>query len=227
MIEFLTGIGFLMALGVFFLGMLHRCSWYVRGLDWRLDLVGYRPNMLPGLKGGLHSLLCWLVPFGTLASRKDPLLTAASWLFHIGVLLSPLFLAGHLALLTGVLGVQLPAMPGWLSRIFTLCALAGLLLLAMRRLRVARVRALTTRRDWLLILLTAAPLCTGLAAGVSGNRHIFAAHVICGALFLVLAPFTRLAHCVLFFLTRVQLGMELAIKGKGGAAKFLPHRESK
>jgi hypothetical protein len=40
-------------------------------------------------------------------------------------------------------------------------------------------------------------------------------HVLCGELFLVAIPLTKLSHFVLFFATRAQLGMDYGIK-RGG-----------
>ena len=43
-------------------------------------------------------------------------------------------------------------------------------------------------------------------------------HVLTGELFLILAPFTKLSHIALFFMSRAQIGMDYAIK-RGGAAR--------
>ena len=40
--------------------------------------------------------------------------------------------------------------------------------------------------------------------------------MLSGELFLILAPFTKLSHIVLYFMSRAQLGMDFAIKRGGG-----------
>lgn len=225
MVAFLTGTGFLIALGIFILGMLHRVVWYVRGLNWKLDRVAYRPNLSHGLKGGIHSALKWLVPFATEGWRSAPLLTAATFIFHVSIILVGLFLAGHAVILRSVIGGSLPTLPAWLADTLTLLAIVALLVLILRRLLLPHVRVLTTSGDWFALLLTLLPLVSGFVAAHAGPEAegAYVAHLITGTLFLVLAPFTRLSHLVLYFLSRAQIGMDFAIK-RGGRSRgaFFP-----
>ena len=223
MVAFLTGPMFVIALLVFVLGMLGRMVWYVRGLDWRLDRVAYRPFFSFGLKGGLHSAVKWLIPFATDGWRKNPLLAAATFVFHLGAVLVPLFFVGHAVILRGVFGFSLPVLPAGLMDCLTVLTLAGLAALAVRRLCVRQARTLSTAGDWLLLLLVAMPVASGFASTHAGAEGAYMAHLITGTLFLLLAPFTRLAHCVLYFLSRIQIGMDFAIK-RGGRTRgaFFP-----
>ena len=50
-------------------------------------------------------------------------------------------------------------------------------------------------------------------AADGNGLHIFAAELV-----LILAPFTKLSHIVLYFMSRGQLGMDYAIK-RGGASR--------
>jgi len=52
----------------------------------------------------------WLLPFRTLL-RKRPIYSAVSFLFHIGILLVPPFLAAHVLLWNGALGLEWLALP--------------------------------------------------------------------------------------------------------------------
>ena len=45
-------------------------------------------------------------------------------------------------------------------------------------------------------------------------------HILCGVTVLLLAPFTKLAHIVLFFCTRIQIGMDFGIKRGGMKTNF-------
>ena len=65
------------------------------------------------------------------------------------------------------------------------------------------------------------PFLTGIVARfeLCGNYEGWMlAHVLFGELFLILAPFTKLSHIALFFMSRAQIGMDYAIK-RGGAAR--------
>ena len=82
------------------------------------------------------------------------------------------------------------------------------------------LRQLSNGGDWLILLLTFLPFATGLMARFDGSAYQtwMIAHVISGELFLILAPFTKLSHIVLFFMSRAQIGMDYAIK-RGGATR--------
>jgi nitrate reductase gamma subunit len=47
------------------------------------------------------------------------------------------------------------------------------------------------------------------------------AHIIAGEIMLIVIPFTKLSHVVLFFLVRGQLGMDYGIKRGGMRGKSL------
>lgn len=215
--EFLAGPGLVFSLAVFALGMAWRAVWYVRGLDWRLERVGYRPHLKLGLKGAVQSALRWLLPFGTRAWRSAPFFTIFAFLFHVGAIFVPLFLAGHSVLLRSAVGFGLPAMPQGLADTLTVLAVISLLFLILRRLSLPEVRLLTARADWAVLALAGTPLVTGLLAAMHFPGYAFwlTLHMLSGEIMLIAAPFTKLSHIVLFFMSRGQLGMDFAIK-RGG-----------
>ena len=107
-----------------------------------------------------------------------------------------------------------------MADILCIASLSGIALLVLRRLFSPTLRQLNTWKDWFVLLLTFLPFFTGLMAKFDVNAYDtwILLHVITGELFLVLAPFTKLAHIVLFFMSRAQLGMDYAIK-RGGRAR--------
>ena len=215
--DFLAGPGLVISLLVFVLGMGFRVIWYIRGLDWKLDRVAYRPCMKQGLKGAVQSILRWMLPFGTHAWRSAPFFTVFTFLFHLGVVFVPLFLAGHSILLRSAVGFGLPTIPQGLADFLTVTAIAALLFLVLRRLSLPEVRILTTRADWLVLALAGTPLVTGClaAAHFSGYGFWLTLHMVSGEIMLIAAPFTKLSHIVLYFMSRGQLGMDFSIK-RGG-----------
>ncbi|HBW17088.1 MAG TPA: hypothetical protein DEF41_13440 [Desulfovibrio sp.] len=220
MYAFLTGPMLWASLLVFFGGLLARVIWYIRGLDWRLDRVAYKPHLAIGLQGAVQSALKWLVPFGTYSWRQQPFFTVAFFLFHIGAVLVPLFLAGHNVILEERFGFSLPALPMGVADTLTVLAIIGLVMIALRRIALTEVRILTTGYDWFILAVSAAPFVTGFLARLHvGDYDMWLlAHIITGELFLIVAPFTKLSHIVLFFMSRGQLGMDYAIK-RGGATR--------
>jgi nitrate reductase gamma subunit len=151
--------------------------------------------------------LGWIVPVNALRGTRI-LYTVASVVFHVGMLLVPLFLAGHVALIRKGLGVSWPALPGVLADALTLAALAGLFLLLLIRLVSRASRFLSGFQDWFLLALAIVPLLTGyLVAHPLQNPLPFSltylVHLLSAELLLALIPFTKLAHVILFPLTRI------------------------
>ena len=220
-INFLTGPALYVSLGVFFIGLTVRFVLYFMGLSWKLERVAYKADMAHGLKGGAYSAFKWLIPFGTHGWRSQPYLTVAFFLLHFGVVLVPLFLAGHNVIIKEAFGFSLPSMPQWLADGLTLMAMGGIVMLALRRIALPEVRILTSLYDWFILLLVFVPFFSGfMAATHAGNYQLWLiCHIVSGELLLILAPFTKLSHIALYFASRVQIGMDFAIKRGGHSRK--------
>ena len=217
MYAFLTGPGFWLSLGVFSLGCLVRLALYFRGLDWQLDRVAYKAFPAQGFKGAVRSIYKWLMPFGTHGWRRQPVMTILFFSFHAGAVLVPLFLLAHQTFLRDKIGLYLFALPGGVADFLTWVVVVSAVLIVLRRLALPEVRILTTWSDYLIILVSVIPFITGLIARYEPDGYSFwlTAHILGGELFLILVPFTRLSHIVLFFASRAQLGMDFGIK-RGG-----------
>ena len=69
--------------------------------------------------------LAWLLPVGRLW-RKRPVYSATSFLFHVGLLLVPLFLAAHVSAMEARdSALRWPALPQAVANWLTLLAIAG------------------------------------------------------------------------------------------------------
>ena len=213
----LTGPVLVLSLLVFCAGMAWRVYWYIKGLDWKLDRVAYRPHLKQGLKGAAQSVYRWLMPYGTNAWRRSPFFATAFFVFHLGAVFVPLLLAGHMVIMQRVFGFSLPSLPQIVADLLTLGTLGAGAFIIARRLALPEVRILTTVNDYFILALTLAPFVTGFlaATGVPGYDFWLLLHILCGEAFLILAPFTKLSHIVLFFMSRGQLGMDYSIK-RGG-----------
>lgn len=222
MINFVTGPLFTLSLAVFVLGLIFRMVAYVAGLDAMADRVAYRAHKERSIPGIIASIGKWLIPGGTRGWRVQPVAAVLFFLLHFGAVLVPLFLLGHTVILENSwFGISLPALPAGLADLLSILSLVALVLIAVRRVRLAKLRILTTPGDWLILFLTIMPFLTGIIARfeLCGNYEGWMlAHVLFGELFLILAPFTKLSHIALFFMSRAQIGMDYAIK-RGGAAR--------
>ena len=148
------------------------------------------------------SALSWAVPVRHL-DRSTLVMTTASFLFHVGAVVVPLFLAAHVALWTSFLGVALPALGEGLADLLTVLTIVCVLVLVAYRLTTPRARALTRASDYGVLGLVLVPFLSGfLAAHPVVNplpwSWMMLLHILSAELLLVVIPFTKLAHVVLF-----------------------------
>ncbi len=130
------------------------------------------------------------------------LYSVVSTLFHVGLILVPIFLAGHIRLWQRGIGAWWPALPASLADALTLLTLATAALLVVGRAGYAGSRGISRLQDWLLPILIALEFLSGylLAHPVSNPldlRLVTFVHVGVGDLLLVVTPFTKIAHCAL------------------------------
>ena len=223
MYEFVTGPLAWLAFLVFFIGVIARIVLYIRGLDWKLDRVTYTVNVSYGIKGALRSIFVWLFPFGTRSWRFYPFLTVLVFVFHIGILITPVFLIAHNMMLWERWGIRLWTIPEPVADILTIAVMVSAVFLILRRIALPEVRILTTAYDYLVIAIAVAPFFTGYMAHIQATDYRFwlILHILSGEIMLMAIPFTKLSHFVNFFLSRAQLGMDFGIKRGGMKNKGL------
>jgi nitrate reductase gamma subunit len=218
MYEFLTGPMFYISIAVFVIGLLVRVILYIKGLDWKLDRVAYRAHPKAGFKGAVRSIIFWLVPFGTRSWRVQPFMTVVFFVFHIGAVAVPLFLMAHNMVLAEKFGFSFFTLNPTLADILTWGVLVAAVLLLLRRIALPEVRNMSTTHDYFILALSSAPFVTGLIcryAAADTYSTWLIVHIIAGELLLILAPFTKLSHIALYFMSRAQIGMDFGIK-RGG-----------
>ncbi len=143
----------------------------------------------------------WLLPFGTLFQTR-PAFSFISVLFHIGLLITPIFLYAHVQLLGETLGFTWPTLPHNVAHILTALTVVTAILLLLGRVLVRQSSFLSRKQDILWPPLLAIPFATGLACawmGLSPEVYQWSMliHVLSAELIFVLIPFTKIAHCVL------------------------------
>lgn len=221
MYQFVTGPLAWLSFGIFFIGVIARAVLYIKGLNWQLDRVAYQPHLRHGLRGAARSIFFWLVPFGTHSWREKPGFTILFFLFHGGLLATPVFLTAHNILLKERWGFALWSLPDAVTDLMTVVVIVAAVAIILRRVALPEVRILTTAYDVALLVLAVAPFVTGLLAyhHVGDYRFWLILHILSGELWLVAIPFTKLSHFILFFLSRAQLGMDFGIKRGGMKGK--------
>jgi nitrate reductase gamma subunit len=157
-------------------------------------------------KNLIGASLAWLLPLKKLKERVW--YSLASILFHIGLILVPVFLIEHVALWRRGIGFGWPTLGQSLADGLTLLTLGAIVALLIGRLGSRNARALTRGRDVIIMLLIALPFASGFLAAHPllnpFNYHsIMLIHVLSSNLLMCLIPFTKLCHCVLLPLTQL------------------------
>jgi nitrate reductase gamma subunit len=161
-------------------------------------------------KYSLRSLAHWTVPFASRSMRMRPAFVTLSFLFHICLLLIPIFTVGHVMLWKQSWGVSWWTLPDSLSKVMTIIVIVAGIAFVMRRIADPTVRFVTSAGDFVLVVLVLAPFVTGLMAYYQLFTYeiIIIVHMWTGAIWLAMIPFTRIAHMLYFPLTRAYMGCE-------------------
>lgn len=224
MYQFITGPLLWLSFVIFFAGLILNIVFYIKGLDWRLDRVTYSINTSCGIRGAVRSVLFWILPFGVRSWRLNPIFTIFVFIFHTGLIFTPIFLNAHNIILKERWGISLWTISDSAADLWTIAVIISVSFIILRRIALTEVRIMTTVYDYILLAITVAPFITGFIAYHNPNNYYHGwiiAHIISGEIMLISIPFTRLSHMVLFFLTRAQLGMDFGIKRGGMKNKGL------
>lgn len=149
----------------------------------------------------------WLVPIGRLL-RSKPVYGAASLVFHVGLILVPLFLGAHVLLWEQGLGFGWWTLPQGVADVLTIAVIVTGLTLLVMRLANRDARALSRWQDYLWPPLLVVPFATGyvcsnLAVSAGTYQLLMLVHVYAANLIMVLIPFSKVAHCVLLPLSQL------------------------
>lgn len=161
-------------------------------------------------KYGLRSIAQWSIPFGTLGWKTTPSVTAVTFVFHICLVLVPLFLSAHVILWDEWFGISLPALPNGVADIMTVLVIAGAIFFAWRRISQPEVAFVTAAQDWVVLGIVVAPFVTGFLAyhQIFNYEVMIVLHVVSGIAWLALIPFSRLSHMLVAWYSRAYIGSE-------------------
>ena len=134
-------------------------------------------------------------------------LVLVSFIFHVCLVLTPLFVLGHNVMLDTAFGISFISFPEQVTDIMTKFVIAGGLIFFMRRLLLRRVRIISTVYDYLLLLVAIAPFVTGFMVyhHILNYNTIILLHILFGELMLVMIPFSKFFHMVFFFISRFMI----------------------
>jgi hypothetical protein len=129
--------------------------------------------------------------------------STASFLFHLGLIIVPLFLHGHILLWEKGIGLSWPALPiVWADGLTLLVILTGTGLL-VGRISFLQSRKISRPQDFLLPTSILVVFATGfLASHPHWNpfsyKPTLLLHVLSGNLLIMAVPFSKLSHVILW-----------------------------
>jgi len=186
----------------------------------RLYLMAKKEKVvLPSIKweAASRSILHWIIPFGSRNWIMRWPITITTFVFHIGLVFTPIFLLSHNILWYESWGINWWTLPENVADIMTLLVIVTSVIFFMRRLFAPEVRFVTSADDFLILAISFFPFLTGFLAyheWLLPYKPMVILHILFGEAMLIAIPFTRLAHMFYFFMTRAFMGSQAA--GWGG-----------
>jgi len=211
MYEIITGPLLWISFIVFIGGGLFKLLWMIKLA--RKDRVVF-PRM--GLKHSVPSLFRWLVPYTRTNMTKRPIMIIATFVFHLSLIVTPLFLLSHNLLWQDSWNISWWCFPETFADLMTVIVICACLFFLVRRVVLAEVQLVTRASDYLLLFSILAPFLTGFMAYHQwfAYKPMLMVHIVTGEILLISIPFNRLTHMFLFFVAKAYMGSEFEIAPK-------------
>ncbi len=216
MLEFAQGPLFKFSFIIMILGLLRIAALTIWGMVRAVNKT--RDKNVPYGKL-IKETISWLFPIKKIVESRT-LFSIVSFIFHIGLIIVPLFFLDHILLWRSGLEVSWPNIPRVIADVLTFTTIAGGLFLLGNRIFHRDTRFLSKTVDYLLLIVILFIFVTGFIASrpynpIPYNTTMFI-HVMCGDLIFILIPFTKLAHCLLFPIVRIASNIAWRFPARAG-----------
>jgi len=202
-IEFLNwvrGPGFQIAIIIFIAGVIIRFA--------EILLLGRKENLAEAkgseMSSGMRTIVTRSIPDKD-TFRRSTFTITAGYIFHLGLFVTIFFFAPHILLFKDVIGFGWPSLPTPVVDAMAVVTIITLLAILVHRMRNTVLKFISTKEDYLVWLLTFAPLVTGYIAfhriGMTAPS-LLAIHILSVELLLIAFPFTKLMHTFTIVLSR-------------------------
>lgn len=203
-LDFAEGPMFRFAFAVMVLGLLRLVFIAIRDI---VRMKARTPDKSTDVGAMILAAVKWLSPWRWLQENRG-YYTASSLIFHMGLIVVPIFFLPHITLWERGLGFGWPAITALVADGLTLMTIATGIILVVLRATNEGSRRMSRLQDWLLTPLCVLIFVTGYLAahptqnpfGYNGTRLV---HVLAGNFLFLLMPTTKLAHVVLLPFTHV------------------------
>lgn len=148
----------------------------------------------------LKATFSWLFPINKL--QDEAFYSVTSILFHVGIVLVPLFYASHIILWERGIGLSWIALPRITADLLTLLTILTATVLFLVRIVDRDVRVLSRFQDFVLLPLIIIPFISGFFASHPvfspiNYDSLILIHVISADILMLLIPFTKMSHVIL------------------------------
>ena len=148
----------------------------------------------------------WLFPVKRVLNHR-PIYSLIAIVFHIGLLLVPIFLFAHIQLWESGLGVTWPALSRSWADILTVTTIVSGLAIFIGRAGSKRAREISRKQDYSWPLVLVLPfitgfICTHATVNPTFYQIFMLIHILSAETIFVLLPFSKLAHCILMPLSQ-------------------------
>lgn len=211
LLNFLRGPGLQIAMTIFVLGMVYRLLHPV--------LLGRKKNLAAprGTEWGPGMRTMWRRSFFSVRlTPRGRFILITGYIFHLGFLITLLFLSQHIELLRKSIGIAWPALSPGLISMTAVLTIAAMVALLVHRITDPVKRLISDYQDYLTWTLTLLPLLTGVMLNngmLASYQLMFILHLASVELLLVAIPFTKLAHMLTTFSSRWYNGAIAGYKG--------------
>jgi nitrate reductase gamma subunit len=197
LLDFARGPGFLFAFAFMVLGLLRHLlltTWHIVRTYSRAG-----DKSLPYSTIALSSLE-WMFPIRKL--RDQPVFSLTSIIFHLAVIIVPVFLRGHIELWQRGIGVTWSGISNSLADTLTVVAIVTGSALLLQRIAAKATRSLSRFQDYALPILITVPFVTGYLMMHPTINPLpytltFLTHLVSANLLFILVPLTKLSHMAL------------------------------
>lgn len=211
LLYWVRGTGLQIAVAAFIFGMSYRML--------HLALLGRKKSLAVarGSEWAYGLRIMWQRSF-TLPelSARGKFTVVAGYVFHLGFLVTLLFLSQHIDMLRAILGFGWPALPRSVIDIAAILSIAAMIALLVHRIIDPVKRLLSDFQDYLTWALTFLPLLTGfiLLRGIGFDYiTLLTLHIFSVELLLIAIPFTKLTHMFSTFVARWYNGAAAGFRG--------------
>lgn len=155
----------------------------------------------------IQRTISWFLPFKKIPASR-PFYSLSSMLFHVGLILVPIFLFAHVSLWKGSLGFGWITLPQQTADILTISTIIFGIVIFIGRVASKSASFISRKQDYLWPLVLLIPFITGFvcanfAITPAAYRLSMLIHIFSGELIFILMPFTKIAHCVIMPLSQL------------------------